>query len=162
MSDVDPDRPPGLLSRLQRVPVVSAVVYIGRESIRFVVDLLRPRRRDRPLVGSSPVMAAPLERSHWDRSAATDRYDLQLVSTPRWQIPIAGVVAMAAALASESSFTFGRRRAIVVDRSSSETVGRFTEPWITDDNAEFSRMIRSYRQDSADDFSALWLTQTDT
>ena len=53
--------------------------------------------------------------------------------------------AMAAAIASEDSFTFGRRRAIVVDRSSSETVGRITEPCITNDNTEFNRMIRRRR-----------------
>ncbi len=162
MNGGDSDRSDGLRGRLLRVPVVSALVYIGRESIRFVAELLHPRRRDRPLVGSRPVTAAPRERSYWDRSAATDRYDLQLVSARRWQVPIASIVAVVAAVASETSFTFGRRRAIVVERSSSEVVGRFTEPWITNDSTEFSRMIRSYRQDSADDFCARWLAQATT
>lgn len=169
VNDVDPDSSAtvqdlrsekNLFGRLLRVPVVATVVYIGRTSLRFLIDLLYLRRHVASFVGSRPAVVEPSSRSHWDRSTAADRYDLQLIPTPRWKVPIACVVAMLAGVASETSFTFGRRSAIVVDRSSGDIVARFREPWITNDDTDFNRMIRSHRRDSPDNFRVRWLEGT--
>lgn len=149
-----------LLGRLGRVRGVDAVVFLVKESYRFVTGWSRDRHREVPPAGPVPTAVAPSAPSHWDHRGASDRYDLEVIPTPRWKVPVAALVATVVSVASETSYTFGRGSAIVVDRSSGD-VTRFTEPFITTDNTDFSRMIRSHHDDSADDFAARWLDGTE-
>jgi hypothetical protein len=54
--------------------------------------------------------------------------------------------------------TFGERRAEVIDRTSGTVVARYSEHWVTNEDSQFSDLIRAHRSQLASDFESAWVS----
>ena len=88
---------------------------------------------------------------------ADERYELELLPPRRSWLAVSSVVLFAFGALGGGDVTYGRRRAVVRDRSSGAVVGRHAEPVIVGRESQFGLMIESYRTDEAEAFESRWL-----
>lgn len=94
---------------------------------------------------------------------AVERYEISVEPPPTWIVPGLVLIAFAAGILANSAevWTYGRRRAIIRDRSSGVVVGRFTEPWIANQSTRFGLMLTEAGTESPDEFERVWLNSND-
>ncbi len=100
---------------------------------------------------------------HSVRVVAAEQYEISVEPPPKWIVP--GLVAMAFTVGllanSTEVWTYGRRRAVIRDRSSGAIVGRFTEPRIVNHSTRFGLMLTEVGTMSPSEFERVWLQSDD-
>jgi hypothetical protein len=126
-------------------------------TLRAMGTLFMPRRTpDARTQQGSTVRPDSIDRTE-PQSVPADRYELTLIPAPGWKIVPMVLLAFLAGGNRWAGYTYGGRKAHIIERSSSATVRSFTEPWITDGGTDFSAMLHSYRTKSLERFESVWL-----
>lgn len=88
---------------------------------------------------------------------ADERYELELLPPRRLWLAVSSIALFLIGALGGGDLTYGRRRAVVRDRSSRAVIGRYTEPVIVGRESQFGLMIECYRTDEAEAFESQWL-----